>query len=60
MKAILEQVKCLALDLFVFSEMVMYWPFALIVMKPAQYLDRRFGTSVFSRLDCAMRRIADL
>jgi len=52
--------KNLGLDVLVFAEMLVYWPFALLIMKPAQWLDRRFGTSMFRGLDRAMRRIADL
>jgi small neutral amino acid transporter SnatA (MarC family) len=49
----------LALDFLVFTEIVLYWPFALLVMKPAQWFDRRFGTKVFPALDRVMRSIAD-
>lgn len=60
MKAIAERARNLALDALVFAEMLLYWPFALLVMAPARYCDRRFGTKVFPALDRAMRRIADL
>ena len=49
----------LALDFLVFTEIVLYWPFALLVMKPAQRFDRRFGTKVYPALDRVMRSIAD-
>jgi hypothetical protein len=56
----LGRAKNLALDLLVFSEIVLYWPFALLVMKPAQWMDRRWGTRLFPRLDRLVRRIAEL
>ncbi len=49
----------LARDLLVFTEMFLYWPFALIVMLPARWLDRHLGTSLFQRLDRLTRAIAD-
>lgn len=55
-----ERAKSLSWDLLVFTEMLLYWPVALGVMKPAQWLDRRLGTSLFPGLDRTMRRIADL
>ncbi len=56
----LQQAKNLAWDMLVFAEMVLYWPFALMVMLPLSRLDRWFGTSLFARLDRLMRAIADL
>lgn len=50
----------LALDLLVFTEMLIYWPFALLIMKPAQWIDRRLGINTFRWLDRFVRRIADL
>lgn len=55
-----ERAKNLGWDLMVFAEMLLYWPFAVLVMKPAQWLDRRIGTRMFAVLDRAMRSIADL
>lgn len=49
----------LAWDLLVFTEILLYWPFAALVMKPAQWLDRRSGTRLFPALDRIMRWIAD-
>jgi hypothetical protein len=46
-------------DLLVFAEILLYWPFAVLVMLPAQWLDRRLGTSFFSLLDRLTREIAD-
>jgi hypothetical protein len=60
MKAIAERARNLALDAFVFAEILLYWPFALLIMKPAKYCDRCLGTHMFPVLDRAMRRIADL
>lgn len=55
-----QRVKNLGWDLMVFAEILFYWPFAVLVMKPAQRFDRRFGTRVFAVLDRIMRSIADL
>jgi hypothetical protein len=55
-----SRAKNLALDILIFAEMLVYWPFALLIMKPAQWFDRRFGTRLFRGLDRAVRRIADL
>jgi hypothetical protein len=60
MTPISERARNLALDALVFTEILLYWSFALLIMKPAQWCDRRFGTSIFPGLDRAMRRIADL
>ena len=54
------RIKSLAWDVLVFTEMLIYWPFALLVMKPVQWVDRRFGTSMFRGLDRVVRRIAGL
>ena len=54
-----ERAANLALDFLVFTEIGLYWPFALLAMKPAQWVDRRFGTKVFPALDRVMRSIAD-
>jgi hypothetical protein len=48
----------LARDLLVFAEILLYWPFAALVMLPARWLDRRLGTSLFQRLDRLTRAIA--
>lgn len=55
-----ECVRHLALDMVVFAEMLLYWPFAVLVMKPVQLCDQRLGTHMFQALDSAMRKIADL
>ena len=60
MSAPARRAQNLALDLLVFIEIVAYWPFALLVMKPAQALDRRCGTHIFPVLDRFVRRIAEL
>ena len=60
MRQIFGRARNLAFDMFVFAEMLVYWPVALLIMKPAQWCDRRFGTNMFRGLDRAMRRIADL
>ena len=49
----------LAWDLLVFTEILLYWPFAVLVMRPARWLDRHLGTSIFRRLDRLTRTIAD-
>lgn len=48
----------LSRDLLVFAEILLYWPFAVLVMLPARWLDRRLGTSLFLRLDRRTREIA--
>ena len=48
----------LATDLLVFTEILLYWPFAALVMRPARWLDRHLGTSLFARLDRLTRSIA--
>ncbi len=48
----------LALDFLVFTEILLYWPFALLVMFPTRWLDRRLGTSLFRRLDRLTRILA--
>ena len=59
MKPLVERARNLAWDFLVFTEILLYWPFAVLVMKPAQRFDRRFGTTVFPTLDRIMRSIAD-
>lgn len=54
-----ERSRNLAWDFLVFTEILLYWPFAVFVMKPAQWFDRRFGTRVFPALDRIMRWIGD-
>lgn len=54
-----ERGRNLAGDVLVFGEILLYWPFAVLVMKPAQWFDRRFGTRIFPVLDRTMRWIAD-
>ena len=49
----------LAWDLLVFTEILLYWPFAVLVMLPARWLDRHLGTSLFPLLDRLTRAIAD-
>ena len=56
----LRRIGYLALDMLVFAEMLVYWPIALLIMKPAQWCDHRLDTKMFQGLDRAMRRIADL
>jgi hypothetical protein len=53
-----ERGRNLAWDLLVFTEIVFYWAFAVLVMKPVQWFDRRFGTQVFRPLDRTTRWIA--
>ncbi len=60
MIAIQQRLRNLAWDFLVFTEIVLYWPFAFLVMRPLQRFDRRFGTKLFARLDETMRAIADL
>jgi hypothetical protein len=55
-----QRARNLAWDFLVFTEIVLYWPFALLVMCPAQRFDRLCGTKIFPRLDKTMRAIADL
>ena len=52
--------KNLAWDLVVFTQILVYWPFAILVMLPARWLDRRLGTALFARLDRLVRAIASL
>jgi len=54
-----ERGRNLAWDFLVFTEIILYWPFAIFVMKPAQWFDRRFGTKIFPVLDRTVRSIAD-
>jgi len=56
----LQALKNLVRDMLVFAEIVLYWPFAVIVMLPLRYLDRRFGIHVFPLVDRIVRAIADL
>jgi len=55
-----QRARNLAWDFLVFAEIVLYWPFALLVMRPCQRFDRLFGTRIFPLLDKTMRAIADL
>lgn len=55
-----QRARNLAWDLLVFAEIILYWPFAFLVMRPAQRFDRLFGTKIFPLLDKTMRAIADL
>jgi hypothetical protein len=55
-----QRARNLAWDFLVFAEIVLYWPFALLVMRPSQRFDRQFGTRIFPLLDKTMRTIADL
>lgn len=57
---ILQRARNLVWDFLVFSEIVLYWPFAFLVMRPAQRFDRLCGTTIFPLLDKTMRAIADL
>lgn len=50
--------KRLAWDLWVFTQILLYWPFAVGVMLPARWLDRRLGTALFPRLDRWVRALA--
>jgi hypothetical protein len=45
-------------DLWVFTQICFYWPFAITVMLPAKAVDRRLGTKMFPALDRWMRAIA--
>jgi hypothetical protein len=56
----LQALKNLAWDMLVFVEILLYWPFAIIIMLPIRGLDRRFGIHVFPALDRVVRAIADL
>ena len=55
-----ERARNVGWDFLVFTEMVLYWPFAFLVMRPALRFDRLFGTKIFPVLDKTMRAIADL
>ena len=59
MSSLEKRGKNLAWDFLVFTEIFFYWPFAIVVMKPAQWLDQRLGTRLFPLLDQIMRSIAD-
>jgi hypothetical protein len=54
----LQRLRNLGRDLLVFAEILLYWPFAVLVMLPALWFDRRFGTSFFRPLDRLTREIA--
>jgi hypothetical protein len=56
----LQRAKNLAWDMLVFAEIILYWPFAIILMLPLRHFDRRFGTHIFAALDRLVRSIADL
>ncbi len=45
-------------DLLVFAEILLFWPFAVLVMLPARWVDRRLGTSLFPALDRFTRAVA--
>jgi hypothetical protein len=55
-----ERARNLGWDFLVFTQMVLYWPFAFLVMRSTQRFDRVFGTKIFPVLDKTMRAIADL
>jgi hypothetical protein len=55
-----ERARNLAWDFLVFTEIVLYWPFAFFVMRPAQRFDRLCGTKIFPVLDKTTRVIAEL
>lgn len=52
--------KKLLLDFFVFSQILLFWLFAFLVMLPLRQLDRRLGTRLFQYMDRFTRFIADL
>lgn len=56
----MRRAKNLAWDMLVFAEIVLYWPFAIMVLLPLRRFDRWFGTHLFAALDRVMRAIADL
>lgn len=55
-----QRAKNLAWDMLVFAEIILYWPFALVVMLPLRRFGRRFGFNLFAALDRLMRAIAHL
>jgi hypothetical protein len=60
MTGTLLRVKNLMWDMLIFAEMLLYWPFAIVIMLPIRRFDRRFNTNIFPSLDRLMRAIADL
>jgi hypothetical protein len=52
--------KSLMWDMLIFTEMLLYYPFAIAIMLPLKRFDRRFNTKLFSSLNRLVRAIADL
>ena len=52
--------KNLFVDFYNFCLVIVYWPFAFIILIPIKYIDRLVGTHIFIFLDKLIRKIANL
>jgi hypothetical protein len=45
-------------DLFFFIQVLLYWPLALLVLKPLWWIDRIAGAGFFKYIDRFIKKIA--
>ena len=51
-------IKNLLQDLFFFIQILFYWPFAFILLKPLWWIDKKTGAGYFKYLDRLIKKIA--
>ncbi len=45
-------------DLFFFIQILLYWPFAILILKPLWWIDRITGAGFFKYIDRLVKKIA--
>ena len=55
----IKRTKLLLIDLMMFIQIVLYWPFVFLVMIPMKYFDEIFGTKILKRTINLMKIIAN-
>jgi hypothetical protein len=52
------KVKNLLQDIFFFLQIVVYWPIALLILRPLWWIDKKTGAGYFKYLDRLLKKIA--
>jgi hypothetical protein len=54
----MKRIICLLRDIFFFFQILVYWPLALILLKPLWWIDKISGAGYFRYLDKFIKKIA--
>jgi hypothetical protein len=54
----MTQIKNILNDIFFFLQILIYWPIALLFLKPLWWIDKKTGAGYFKFIDRLIKKIA--